>query len=75
MDHYGRAPLLAEIDQAVVRVGQCTAHIAAQEERISVSKGRGDDTADSEKFLAILRECLRLHEMHYANLFKQSDRA
>ena len=38
MDDYGRAHLLAEMDQVVLRVGQSTAHIAAQEERITASK-------------------------------------
>jgi len=74
MDDYGRAHLLAEMDQVVLRVGQSTAHIAAHEERITASKERGDDTADSEKFLGILRDCLRLHEMHYANLLVRFDR-
>jgi len=74
MDDYGRAHLLAEMDQVVLRVGQSTAHIAAQEERITASKGRGDDTADSEKFLGVMIHCLRLHEMHYANLLVRFDR-
>jgi hypothetical protein len=74
MDDYGRAHLLSEMDRAVVRIGQSTAHIAAREERICASKERDEDTAGSEKFLAILRECRRLHQIHYDALLLKFDR-
>jgi hypothetical protein len=63
MDDY--SDLLDELDHAVVRVGQSTAHVAAQEERVAWGKQRGDDTLQSEKLLDILRVCLRLHQTYY----------
>jgi hypothetical protein len=63
MDNYSN--LLAELDHAVVRVGQSTAHVAAQEKRVTMSKQRGDDTQQSEKLLSTLRDCLQLHRTYY----------
>jgi len=57
--------LLTELDHAVMRVGQSTAHVAEQEKRVALSKQRGDDTQQSEKLLSVLRDCLRLHRTYY----------
>ena len=63
MDDYSH--LLAELDDAVMRVGQSTAHVAAQEMRITLGKERGDDIRQSESLLDTLRVCLRLHQTYY----------
>jgi hypothetical protein len=63
MGNYSK--LLVELDRAVMRVGQATAHVTAQEKRVTMSKQKGDDTQQSEKLLSTLRDCLQLHRTYY----------
>jgi hypothetical protein len=42
-----RFHLLSELDNAVMRLGQASAHLSAQEDRVALGKQRGDDTTRS----------------------------
>jgi hypothetical protein len=56
---------LAELDDAVMRIGQSRAHVVAQEKRVALSKRSGADTRQSQNLLATFRDCLRLHQTYY----------